>query len=262
MNDKVWLLVDLDHSFCLGRKRERREGVDTLGHFAQLMFTLASIEGRFELVFVTDRGGAQLAPLDFVMHASRYHAGESGAVAYDAKAHTMLFSPEYKTNIESVPGIRSLIRRKYPQIAIEPGVLSSVRVERYDPKQDLQNAIDILQREADTHGFWECEDHGDCISLKPPGIDKAKALDFLEKLYVEAGNPIIYERALWIGNSLPDIPGAERVIQRGGKAAAVGNASEEYRRFIETNGWYVAEKGYTEGSVEILQRFIREMGLL
>lgn len=261
MSEKIWILTDLDHCMCMGRKRERDGSFDTIGHFAQLTSTLADIAGKYELVFVTDRGGAQLPTLAYVLNASRFHAGESGAVLYDAFQHTMVPNPQFRTNIESVPGIRSMLRKRYPSLAIEPGVLSSVRIERFSKEQDLQAAINELEAEAEKHGFWIYADHGDCLVLKPAEINKGIGLQYLIERYREVENPINFERTLWVGNSLPDIPAAEQVIRRGGKAAAVGNATPPYANYIRNNGWYIAEQEFTEGYVEILQKFIHEMGL-
>lgn len=256
-NDKIWIITDLDHCMCMGRERERKDHFDTIQHFANFVQTLAKIEN-YELVFLTDRGVGQLATLAYVLSASRFHAGESGTVVYDAIRHTNIVNPEFEANINMVHAVRARLRKKYPGISLEPGVESSIRVERVNG-EELRDVITELAEVAEYHSDWVSEDHGDCISLKSPDINKGKGLRFLEGLYEQDGNPINYERALWVGNSQADIPAADRVIERGGMAAGVGNSSPSYRGFIERSGWHVAEKGFTEGYTEILEKFYDEM---
>ncbi|MFH1522489.1 MAG: hypothetical protein ABIE43_01560 [Patescibacteria group bacterium] len=249
-----WILTDLDGVF-LGRARERNgNGRDSHIDYANLLNFLG--RKNYEMVFLTDRGVEQLAVLAYMLHASRFHAGESGAAAYCAYPHTTIINPAYKKIVKKVVVARKLFRKKFgDQFPIEPGVVSSLRVERVDG-ENLEDPLEFLTLYAQKNPGFISADNGDCIILKPDGINKKIGLNWLAQLYAGQGKPINFPDSLWIGDGMSDIPAGEVVLENGGQIAAVGNAHPEYEKFVRKNGGYLAEKKYTEGFVEILQHFL------
>jgi hypothetical protein len=253
--EKKWVLTDCD-GVWLGRTRERG-GYNNRYDYANLLMQLEMMgqNGGYEFVALTDRGGAQLAPLAYVFHFSLFQGGESGAVAYNTHSHSVIAHPYFRGIIRKVDAIRRCFEKKFNgYYALEPGVYSGIRVERHNG-DDMKPAFDFLSAAAQKSEHLICADHGDCISLKPREINKLVGIQWLKSLYQETGNPIDFTRALWIGDGNSDIPAAKFVLENGGKIAGVANSQPGYAEFIRKNNGYVAMAAHTRGMIEILKEF-------
>ncbi len=82
------------------------------------------------------------------------------------------------------------------------------------------------------------------LEIQPPGVSKAKALEFL------AGSMDIYRNeVLSIGDGLNDLD----MLMWSGMKAAVKNAHELVKRNVP----YVSGHEFAEGVLEIVEKFIR-----
>lgn len=260
MKDKKKIIVhDCDGVF-LGRTRERNENdnCNCLEDYSELFSILGKTKKRFgyEMIALTDRGGAQLPPISYVLQSSRYQGGESGAVAYDNYSHRIIKNPSYMEIILAIREIEHELNHEFRYFyPLEPGVYSSIRAERVDG-QDMSPVFDWLSEKAKkSAGQLLCADHGDCISLKPI-IDKGLGSEWLFSLYEKAGIKIDFTNSIWIGDGTSDIPAARFIHERGGQIAGVANSHEKYREFILQNGGYIAKAQQTAGMVEIIKQFV------
>lgn len=260
MKEKKKVFVhDCDGVF-LGRDRERNvsDEFNSLEDYSELFSILGKTKKRFgyEMIALTDRGGAQLPPVSYLLHSSRYQGGESGAVAYDNYSHTIIKNPSYLEIILAIREIEHEFKREFNYFyPLEPGVYSSIRAERVDG-QDMSPVYDWLSEKAKkSAGNLICADHGDCISLKPI-INKGLGSEWLFSLYEKAGIEIDFTNALWIGDGTSDIPAAKFILEKGGQIAGVANSQEKYREFILNNGGYIAKAQQTAGMVEIIKKFV------
>lgn len=260
-HETVFLFLDLDQ-VLLRRSREREEGVDTHGDYAILMTILAILKEKcnIQIVFVTDRGAEQLPPLDYMISGARFHAGESGAVAYDSIRHTIIVNPLFEEHIQFIQKyLLTELQRKFGNInyAFEPGVSSSFRLELYDPENQtyVKEIHKYLAETAEKFPTFLCEHHGDVISFKPK-INKQIALEFIRDLDKEYLNvEINWKNSFCIGDSRNDIPMADFIIYHGGIGASVGNGAQEYKEFIRKHHGFVAEQNNTKGVIQILLHF-------
>lgn len=249
---KQWIISDLD-GVIMGRVRERN-GNDSLPDYINLLTALKKI-GNYELIFLTDRGVEQLAPLVYLLNASTIHGGESGAAAYLAFPHQAFINPLFTKIATKIVNIRKQFFENFGnEYPMEPGVLTSIRIERVGNK-DLTEAYNFLSDF--TNGCMELtiSDHGDCISLKPKNINKLIGINWLARLYLENHNPIDFKNSLWIGDGFSDICVANYIQKNGGKIAGVANSHPEYKDFICEKDGYLAKKSYTKGMIEILNHF-------
>jgi hypothetical protein len=247
----ITIISDLD-GVMMGRARYRNgDGRDGLSHFASLLSILDQIKP-YRLIFLTDRGVDQLAPLVYLLHASEFHGGESGALAYCASTHNSIVNPKFQELTKIIPEIRKNFLQQFWGVPIEPGVRSSLRVERVDG-ESLKGPHDFLVGVAEEYPQLICSDHGDCISLKPKNIHKGIGMQWLEDLYIQDGKPIDFASSFWMGDGISDIVVAAYVLERGGRIASVGNGDPLYKKFIAENDGYIAENCFTAGAVEIIR---------
>jgi len=251
---KKWVVTDCDGVY-LGRTRERNGKHNNLHDYIALMEQFQRLE-RYGLVMLTDRGGAQLPPISFIFQGERFQGGESGAVAYDNHCHKVIKNPEFIETTYAIREIESEFRNEFKYFfPIEPGVYSSIRVERVDGR-DLSLPFTWLSEVAKkSNGELICADHGDCVCLKSSRIEKGVGIKWLMELYENAEIDVDFTNSIWIGDGKSDIPAAKFIHERGGRVAAVGNSNADYLKFIKSVGGYVAKNEHTAGMVEILKTF-------
>ena len=252
----ITLLVDCD-GVWLGRTRERN-GYNNRHDYATLLMTLENIsqKRKYRLITLTDRGGAQLPTLAYIFQGDRFQGGESGAVVYDNHSHSIISNPRFEKAIKKIEIVRRDFLNKFGEyFPLEPGVYSSIRVERVD-NTDLtepENFLSEVARKSD--GLFSFADHGDCLCLKPSQINKRIGIEWLCNLYEQANAPIDLSNSIWIGDGNSDIPAADFVRRNGGKIGGVSNSQENYKNFILEKGGYLAKESHTAGMVEIIKHY-------
>lgn len=257
INGKPVVVTDCDGVY-LGRMRERTEEHNKLDDYIDLLSAFSALKKQqgYEFIALTDRGGAQLAPLSYVFQASRFQGGESGAVAYDNYAHRIIKNPSFMETIHDVKIIESEFKKEFRHFyPLEPGVYSSIRVERVDDQDMTTPLLYLSEKAKNSSGKLICADHGDCICLKSSKIDKGVGIKWLFSLYENAGIEIDLRNSFWIGDGKADIKAAEFIFNNNGRISAVSNSHVDYRNFIESHGGYLAKKAHTAGKVEIIKHF-------
>lgn len=255
-NSKKWILTDCD-GVWLDRTRERIEGINTHEDYIDLLneLLLFKNQGGYEFVALTDRGTAQLPVITYLLQGSKFQIGESGAAAYNSLSHSVTINPAFYETVKQIKTIAQEFENRFGfRFSLEPGVYSSIRVERHNT-DDLSPAFDFLTRAANRSTNLICCDHGDCISLKPASINKHVGIDWMASLYKSEGNPIDFKNSVWIGDGDSDIPAAKYVKKNGGIIAAVSNAQAGYKEFIQSNNGYFAKNEKAKGMIEILRHF-------
>lgn len=256
-----YIIVDLDRTFGINRAFERKPGEDTLEHNTRLLdlLKIVGVGAQRTLIFLTARGVEQLPLLVSFMHAGRFNIGESGAAAFDSAKNTIVRNPRFSEYRRAIHYITKAFYKRFgfDAYGLEPGVLSCIRVERYSPDVDMGPIKEFFDQVGDMYGAtFVAGEHGDCIDFKPAITSKEHGITFLAKLHEQAGTPIDFSKALWLGDSKTDIPAAEYIAKAGGYIAAVGNASHHYKMFVETHGGYIAQRTCSDGACEILEHFL------
>lgn len=251
---KKWVFTDCD-GVWLDRTRQRDGKNNKLEDYIALLEQFKRLEN-YGFVMLTDRGGAQLPPVSFIFQGERFQGGESGAVAYDNHCHRIVKNPDFIETIYAMREIEKEFTKEFKYFfPLEPGVYSSLRVERVD-NRDLSQPFSWLTAVANkSNGELVCADHGDCVSLKPSKIEKGIGIKWLAELYENAGIDIDFSKSIWIGDGKSDIPAAKFIHDCGGRVSAVANSNADYLQFIKSCGGYVAKKEHTAGMVEILSTF-------
>lgn len=256
INAIIWLIIDLD-GIILGRVRERKN-YDEIGDYILLLKIIKKIRKNCDLkiIALTDRGVAQLPPLFYILNGSRFQIGESGAAAYDLYTHSILINPQFEDIVNAIKVIRAEFEKKFGKTyALEPGVHSSIRVERYSNDIDFRPVFNFFDEIVVKNKNLLGADHGDCASLKPKFINKGVGIAWLNSLYTQHGMRIDFSKALWIGDGRSDIPAAHYIVESGGKISGVGNSQDEYKKFILDNNSYLAKESHTLGTAEILDHY-------
>lgn len=255
-NKKINVFTDCDGVWTdrlrliVSGEYEKEDYVDLLNLFIEL-----DKRHGYEFAALTDRGIAQLPGLSFVMQMSRFQAGESGAGVYDIKKHGIIKNPQFLSHIRAVSNIVIEFEDIFGDLyTLEPGVLSSIRVERTHNEEDMSHATAFLSKKAiESFGQFVCVDHGDCISFKPSTINKDIGIRYLLHKYKEAGIEIDLTNTLWIADGKSDILAGEYIVKNGGKVSAVANSHVDYLEFVKSHNGYVAQKSFSAGMAEIIR---------
>lgn len=213
---------------------------------------------------LSDKPAGQFPPIVHLVlgaSAGRWHCGESGGARYDAVQYYVEPHPDY---LEYRGEVRKGLVRNAREGGVwrpEPGYkLVSATVLSAGPWGDegvatgaaFLRKLDGISAVSPAMASGEIAlrpgEDGNIVTFSPASLTKRVGAAWLIESYAgdafSAGEAMDWENSIWVGDSLADLPAAQRFHKQGMLVAAVGNADSFYKDYVLQCG----ERGYVASS--------------
>lgn len=208
----------------------------------------------------SNRPTSQILPFIYYLGCNNsLHSTESGAVTFDTMKFQQYVNPIYEKYIEKVrPQIIKHLENKYflNELLLE-FTGSIVKIEIITGKRnDISALYDKIKKDDFFIKFSSFIDinFSKIIEIVPKNMDKASGLKHYLSLTQEIYNESInWKNSVFIADSDKDIEIATELNRNGVLACAVGNASDNYKKFVLKSGGIIAPVATTHyGSVNYI----------
>ncbi len=213
---------------------------------------------------LTNRPPSEMQPVAYYLgEKNGLWITEGGGSLYDVGHNTQAVLPQWKTYAShDVPRLRQALQ--------EQGAVASIPFSpdeaQFLPGMGYIKTVIVPPKECDIHEYamhqvapvleeLACTDRfridvGKAIDIDPRGLSKREGIQTLLSLHTidPHTTPTVF-----IADHNRDIDAASQLLERGGLVAAVGNASDEYKQFVQDHGGFVANSSYHDAIGEVLQ---------
>lgn len=258
------LILDLD-GVVIRWPGHHRINYDALARLGSSLDMFYDTGGRISVV--TNRPPAEMQPISYFLKSrDTVWVTESGGSLYDPSTNTQEITPKYTPYASTyVPEIREILRDELkiptlPDLSKAQFLAGMGYVKTVIIPPSTRSVIDYVEEVHVALDQYPDRDRfrvetGKAIDIDPYRLSKSEGMQLvLEKNGVDPK----FTPTLFVADHKRDISAASELLLRGGMIAAVGNADEEYRKFVRKNNGYLADDNYHGSLAQIVERFINE----